>query len=672
MRAGYPAGRPCAPRTTGLADPALAEANRLRRRRARDEVRAGRDDAALRGEQPVAGELAEQHDREVALQVRLLVDGEPHPPGQHGAQHLGGQVERAELDVAGAAGRGERAQRRLAAVAREREHAVDLRVAQRGGDLALGQRRVAEVDRHDARLAPGGADRAREPAAAAVGALVAGLVVDAQRVADGVRRHAPPGGSAGGQLLLADVGEDAEAAEDVAAGVDRDDGDPRPHRAADCARERRRRDRHDEPVRPARDRLVDELAHARDAVDVGRAVRDRDAHLPRRGVAAVLDDRPEVARRLAVRDDRDADGVVVGLPPGGGLRRGGGGRPAADEVGLADLRGAPTAAEGGGEGAQQQGRPPHGRRSAGTGGDSSGAGGGGAAAGSLASATSASAPHGMRARSCVPAPGGLSTASVPSSAERRSCRPRRPLPRPIRAPPTPSSSTSTVTTSAARRTVTRAVVACAYLTMFVSASATTKYAAASIGPESRSCTSTSHSTGTGTRLASASIAGPRPRSVRIAGWMPRASSRRSASATASFSARPSTSGSASVPRTRVFSRRRSSASATSCCWAPSWRSRSRRRRAASPASTMRTRETRSSSTRARRSAFRRSLSSARAAAAAAAWTSSGPVSSAASWTIAATRTPLRSTAVHARPLPGSGRSTGRPASSTKVLRSGSQ
>ena len=50
----------------------------------------------------------------------------------------------------------------------------------------------------------------------------------------------------------------------------------------------------------------------------------------------------------------------------------------------------------------------------------------------------------------------------------------------------------------------------------------------------------------------------------------------------------------------------------------------------------------------------------------------GPVSSAASWTIAATRTPLRSTAVHARPLPGSGRSTGRPASSTNVSRSGSQ
>src|SRR3954452_12616089 len=186
MRAGYLAGRPCAPRTTGLADPALAEANRLRRRRARDEVRAGRDDAALRGEQPIAGELAEEHDREVALQVGLLVDREPHAPGQHRPQHLGRQVERAELDVVRAAARRERAQRRLAAVAGEREHAVDLRVAQRGLDLALGERRVAQVDRHDPRPAPAGPDRAYEAAAAAVQSLVARLVVDAQRVADAV------------------------------------------------------------------------------------------------------------------------------------------------------------------------------------------------------------------------------------------------------------------------------------------------------------------------------------------------------------------------------------------------------------------------------------------------------------------------------------------------------
>ena len=48
-------------------------------------------------------------------------------------------------------------------------------------------------------------------------------------------------------------------------------------------------------------------------------------------------------------------------------------------------------------------------------------------------------------------------------------------------------------------------------------------------------------------------------------------------------------------------------------------------------------------------------------------TSSRLVSSAASWTIAATRRPSRSTAVHARPEPGSGSATGRPRSSTKRL-----
>ena len=50
----------------------------------------------------------------------------------------------------------------------------------------------------------------------------------------------------------------------------------------------------------------------------------------------------------------------------------------------------------------------------------------------------------------------------------------------------------------------------------------------------------SASTGTGARWASAATAGTSPRSVRITGWMPRASSRSSASAVASFSDSAST------------------------------------------------------------------------------------------------------------------------------------
>ena len=162
------------------------------------------------------------------------------------------------------------------------------------------------------------------------------------------------------------------------------------------------------------------------------------------------------------------------------------------------------------------------------------------------------------------------------------------------------------------------------------------------------------STLSGARATSASTAAPTPRSERNAGWMPRANSRSSASATASFSPISSTVLARPESPRRALSIRRSSASATSCCCAPSCRLRSIRRRASSAASTIRSRETRSSSTRARSSAFRRSLSIASAAALAAAVTSSGVASSSASWTIAASRTPPRSTAVQVRPEPGVG------------------
>ena len=71
-----------------------------------------------------------------------------------------------------------------------------------------------------------------------------------------------------------------------------------------------------------------------------------------------------------------------------------------------------------------------------------------------------------------------------------------------------------------------------------------------------------------------------------------------------------TSGSASVPRARASARFRVNDTRTSRCWAPSWRSRSMRRRAASAASTIRTRDARSSSVRACSISCRRSASSA--------------------------------------------------------------
>ncbi len=79
---------------------------------------------------------------------------------------------------------------------------------------------------------------------------------------------------------------------------------------------------------------------------------------------------------------------------------------------------------------------------------------------------------GTRARSRVPAPGGLATSSTPPTLPSRSSRPRRPEPRVRSAPPRPSSSISTSTASPSSRTRTVARVAPAYRSTLVSASAT--------------------------------------------------------------------------------------------------------------------------------------------------------------------------------------------------------
>ena len=145
--------------------------------------------------------------------------------------------------------------------------------------------------------------------------------------------------------------------------------------------------------------------------------------------------------------------------------------------------------------------------------------------------------HGIAAVTRVPSPAALSTSRWPSSASTRSRSPRRPAPS-ASAPPTPSSATSIATRPFVRATAIVARDACACLATLASASLATKYAVASTGAGRRSGETVS-STGTGARRASAASAAARPSSVRIAGWMPRASARSSSSA-------PPTSASASV------------------------------------------------------------------------------------------------------------------------------
>ena len=109
----------------------------------------------------------------------------------------------------------------------------------------------------------------------------------------------------------------------------------------------------------------------------------------------------------------------------------------------------------------------------------------------------------------------------------------------------------------------------------------------------------------------------------------------------------STAGSTSVPR-RSWAARSSSASATSRCCAPSWMSRSIRRRSSSPAATIRRRDSCTRPSCARSSAARRAFSSARRAAMPAASSSRGSSSRLGSWTSAAIGSPSWSSRVTAR------------------------
>src|SRR3954452_1186950 len=81
--------------------------------------------------------------------------------------------------------------------------------------------------------------------------------------------------------------------------------------------------------------------------------------------------------------------------------------------------------------------------------------------------------HGSSAFTRVPPPAGVQTRNRPPSASTRSASPRRPVPRSVSAPPTPSSTISTTKSPFRRATTTVADVAWACLPMFAKPSPTT-------------------------------------------------------------------------------------------------------------------------------------------------------------------------------------------------------
>ena len=267
-----------------------------------DEPRTGQDRLAAAGQQAVLGELGDDEDAQVALQVLLLVDGEQDRAVLDRGQHFRRQVERRQHDLIVAL---EGSECRCGAGRTQREDAVDRRIlGECRLDGALRTGRIGQVNADDRRR--DSAQAVGEALAALVERLVADFLVDAQRVRDAGLGHARAGPLARDELGLAHVGQDAELLVGIDARVDAHDRDPGILGALDRVTEGLGvRVRDHEPIRRGRHGGVDQLRHGDHVEGLRGVIVDRDAEVGGRLVDAVLHDRPERVGCLAVGDDLD-------------------------------------------------------------------------------------------------------------------------------------------------------------------------------------------------------------------------------------------------------------------------------------------------------------------------------------------------------------------------------
>ena len=254
----------------------------------------------------------EQLDRQVALQVLLLVDREQHLAGVDRLEHRRRQVEGAELDLVQHLDLLERRSVGSAAVGPSVRTPSVSGLAVRYALTALLTSVGSMVTASTSTGAPSRPSmkpsqrrsRATLPTSwlTQIALLTPGLL------------ESLAAAEAGLVLGLADVRRDAELLEDVRARVHRDHRDVRGDRVPDRIAERLGvGDRDHEAVGLRGDRGVDDLRHLHHVEAVGRAVLDGHAEVLGGLVDAVLDHRPERVRGLAVADHDEAH--VLGHAP---------------------------------------------------------------------------------------------------------------------------------------------------------------------------------------------------------------------------------------------------------------------------------------------------------------------------------------------------------------------